>query len=233
MTARFEPVVVRPLPRPLKPFPHETESSFLSRLAAANATPVQRLQRPSLWLTSRLDPIDQLSVLSGQSRTTIQYAIPRWENKSWNVSNGPLALTPRWACRRCVARRTGNPQQDVMVWMSKHHDQVCIPHRLWIGRAVDSAARQYDLADLPEVVQAQRRHYRNHRPSPVRTSLNAGMQNSVITASGALLAALIGLSGALWATISNQRKQQQAQRDAWKKDGQRTSHPLLLVPGRH
>ncbi|WP_241266639.1 hypothetical protein [Streptomyces scabichelini] len=160
MTARFDPVVVRPLPRPLKPFPHETESSFLSRLAAANATPVQRLQRPSLWLTSRLDPIDQLSVLSGQSRTTIQYAIPRWENKSWNVSNGPPALTPRWACRRCVARRTGNPQQDVMVWMSKHHDQVCIPHRLWIGRAVDSAARQYDLADLPEVVQAQRRHYR-------------------------------------------------------------------------
>ncbi|MER6785712.1 hypothetical protein ABT330_13930 [Streptomyces sp. NPDC000658] len=43
------------------------------------------------------------------------------------------------------------------------------------------------------------------------------MQNSVITASGALLAAFTGLSGALWATISNQRKQQPAQRDAWKK----------------
>ncbi|MFE7973774.1 hypothetical protein [Streptomyces shenzhenensis] len=160
MSARFEPVVVRPLPRPLKPFPQETESSFLSRLAAANAMPVQRLQQPSHWLTSRLDPIDQLSILSGQPRTTIQYAIPRWENKSWKVSNGPLALTPGWACRRCVARRTGNPQQEVMVWMSKHHDQVCIPHRLWIGRAVDSTAGQYDLADLPEVVQAQRRHYR-------------------------------------------------------------------------
>lgn len=123
----------RPLPRPLEPFPQETESSFLSRLAAANATPVQRLQQPSHWLTSRLDPIDQLSVLSGQSRTTIQYAIPRCENKSWNISNGPLAPTPRWACRRCAARRTGNPQQEVRVWMSKHHDQVCIPHRLWIG----------------------------------------------------------------------------------------------------
>jgi hypothetical protein len=32
------------------------------------------------------------------------------------------------------------------------------------------------------------------------------MQNSLIIASGALLGALIGLSGLLWATISNQRK---------------------------
>ncbi|MFF6806243.1 hypothetical protein [Streptomyces sp. NPDC012616] len=160
MSPEFEPIVFRPLPRPLKPFPQETESSFLNRLATANALPVQRLQQPSRWLTSRLDPIDQLSVLSGQPRATIEYAIPRWKTQQWNVSQGPLAATPRWACRRCVARRTGNPQQDVMVWMSKHHDQVCIPHRLWIGRAVENPARQLDLTDLPEVVQAQRRHYR-------------------------------------------------------------------------
>jgi hypothetical protein len=109
-----------------------------------------------------LDPIAQLSALSGQPRAAIEYAIPRWNWKTqqWNVSQGPLAATPRWACRRCVTRRTGNPHQDVMVWMSKHHDQVCILHRLWIGRAVENPARQLDLTDLPEVVQAQRRHYR-------------------------------------------------------------------------
>ncbi|MEU6680907.1 hypothetical protein [Streptomyces sp. NPDC046925] len=50
------------------------------------------------------------------------------------------------------------------------------------------------------------------------------MQNSVITASGALLAALIGLSGALWATISNQRKQQQAQRDTWRHDRRKDAY---------
>lgn len=156
----FEAVVFRPLPRPLKPFPQETEASFLDRLATANAMPVQRLQRPSHWLDSRLDPVDRLSVLSGQPRTSIQYAIPRWERQAWNIPQGPFAATPRWACRRCVARRTGAPGQGVMVWMSKHHDQVCIPHRLWIGRAVEAPANQFDLADLPEIVAAQRRHYR-------------------------------------------------------------------------
>ncbi|MFJ3926498.1 hypothetical protein [Streptomyces sp. NPDC090022] len=160
MSARFEPIVFRPLPRPLKPFPQETEASFLNRLAAANAMPVRRLQQPSLWLTSRLDPTDQLSVLSGQPRTSIQHAIPRWEKQAWNLPQGPFAATIRWACRRCVARRTGNPDQGVMVWMSKHHDQVCVPHRLWIGRAVESPATQFDLADLPEIVAAQQRHYR-------------------------------------------------------------------------
>ncbi|AZQ35681.1 hypothetical protein EJ357_21075 [Streptomyces cyaneochromogenes] len=160
MSARFEPIVFRPLPRPLKPFPQETEASFLDRLAAANAMPVRRLQQPSLWLTSRLDPTDQLSVLSGQPRTSIQHAIPRWEKQAWNLPQGPFAATIRWACRRCVARRTGNPDQGVMVWMSKHHEQVCVPHRLWIGRAVESPATQFDLADLPEIVAAQQRHYR-------------------------------------------------------------------------
>ncbi|MFF6983399.1 hypothetical protein ACFZAV_38270 [Streptomyces sp. NPDC008343] len=160
MSARFEPIVFRPLPRPLKPFPQETEASFLDRLAAANAMPVRRLQQPSLWLTSRLDPTDQLSVLSGQPRTSIQHAIPRWEKQAWNLPQGPFAATIRWACRRCVARRTGNPDQGVMVWMSKHHDQVCVPHRLWIGRAVESPTTQFDLADLPEIVAAQQRHYR-------------------------------------------------------------------------
>jgi hypothetical protein len=40
------------------------------------------------------------------------------------------------------------------------HDQVCIPHRPWIGRAVEAPASQFDLADLPEIVAARKRHYR-------------------------------------------------------------------------
>lgn len=160
MSPQFEPVLLRPLPRPLKPFPQETEESFLGRLAAANAMPVHRIQQPSRWLASRLDSTGQLSILSGQPRTSIHYAIPRWKKQPGNFPQGPFAATPRWACRRCVARRIGNPDQHVKVWMSNYHDQVCIPHRLWIGRAVESPANQFDLAGLPEVVSAQRRHYR-------------------------------------------------------------------------
>ncbi|WSQ14851.1 hypothetical protein OG604_48005 [Streptomyces sp. NBC_01231] len=90
----------------------------------------------------------------------IQYAIPRWERRAWNFPQGPLAAPPRWACRRCVARRTGTPGQGVMVWMSKHHDQVCIPQAVWIGQAVEAPTNQIDLADLPEIVAAQKHHYR-------------------------------------------------------------------------
>lgn len=122
--------------------------------------PVHRIQQPSRWLPSRLDSIDQLSVLSGLPRTSIRHAIPQWEKQPGNFPQGPLAATPRWACRRCVARRTGNPDERVKIWMSNYHDQVCIPHRLWIGRAVETPSNQFDLAGLPEVVGAQRRHYR-------------------------------------------------------------------------
>ncbi|MEU5314364.1 hypothetical protein [Streptomyces sp. NPDC021562] len=58
------------------------------------------------------------------------------------------------------------------------------------------------------------------------------MQNSVITASGALLAALIGLSGALWATISNQRKQQQVQRDNWTYDRRKDAYLAFIDAAR-
>ncbi|MDX3458703.1 hypothetical protein PV396_43430 [Streptomyces sp. ME02-8801-2C] len=58
------------------------------------------------------------------------------------------------------------------------------------------------------------------------------MQNSVITASGALLAALIGLSGALWVTISNQRKQQQAQRANWTYDRRKDAYLAFIDAAR-
>lgn len=113
----FEAVVFRPLPRPLKHFPQETEASFLDRLATANAMPVQRLQRPSHWLDSRLG--------SGRPAQRPQRTAPNLDPvrdpplgaTGMDIPQGPLVATPRWACRRCVARRTGNPGQGVMVWM--------------------------------------------------------------------------------------------------------------------
>lgn len=61
---------------------------------------------------------------------------------------------------------------------------------------------------------------------------NAEMHSSLITASGALLAALIGLSGALWATISNQRRQQQAQRDNWTHDRRKDAYLAFIDAAR-
>lgn len=146
--------LVRPLPLPVKPFPRETEDSYLWRLSQTNKIPVQRLSSPSQWLLSRRDYVSRLSIVSGQPRDSLLRAIPHLGETEQRPRQ-----RARYACRRCVAQRTGTTNHSVWSWMTCH-DQVCVPHRLWIGRAVDSPAGQLDLTDLPKVVRAQRRHYR-------------------------------------------------------------------------
>lgn len=168
MTDHLAFTLVRPLPHPLAPFPRETQDSYLYRLSAANKIPVNQLQAPSRWLTSRLDYIDRLSILGGQPRHSLIKAIPLLDNDP-RAERPADSERPRWACRRCVAKRTG-ATGPVEVWMSRFHDQICIPHRLWIGRAVDFPSTQLDVSNLPELITAQRRHYRLlHHHGPVIT----------------------------------------------------------------
>ncbi|WP_200309410.1 hypothetical protein [Streptomyces adelaidensis] len=149
--------LVRPLPLPVKPFPRETEDSYLWRLSQTNKIPLQRLTSPSHWLLSQRDYVSRLSIVSGQPRASLLKAIPHLgKNKG---DPGRPRQRGGYACRHCVARRTGSTHHSVWTWTSCH-DQVCIPHRLWIGRAVDDPARQLDLTEFPEIVEAQRRHYR-------------------------------------------------------------------------
>jgi hypothetical protein len=150
--------MVRPLPRPVTPFPRETEASYLRRLGAANMVPVAQLKEPSHWLYSSQGYVARLAVLSGQPEDSLLKAIPQL-GRDPRSTRLDRTSAPHWACRRCAARRTGTLDR-IEVWRSQLHDQVCVTHRLWTGQAVESPAYQLDLADLPDIVRAQRHHHR-------------------------------------------------------------------------
>jgi hypothetical protein len=123
MSGVFRPALIRPLPITLPPFPGECESSYWGRLAKVNRVSLIRLRSPSRWLTSRLTSLDALSILSGQHRQSLLEAIP-----DLPVGDGsgrlveplmPDDLNARWACRRCVASRTG-ALFPARVWVSVH-----------------------------------------------------------------------------------------------------------------
>ncbi|MEU6142984.1 TniQ family protein [Streptomyces sp. NPDC047081] len=167
--------IVRPLPRPIAPFPGETEKSYLYRLSQINQVPVPRLLDPSLWLGSGLDELDRLSLISGQPRDRLIAAMPEARSRADDAVGGPapargMGFKPRQACRRCAAARTGNRNTPVMAWMSAAHDHVCLRHQLWLTIATESARYQFDVSGLPEIARAQRRHYwlmQRHGPVPV------------------------------------------------------------------
>jgi len=169
-----------PVPRIVVPLQDETRFSYLARVAAANHVPDRAVwsrlavrppdtdQDPlvaSRWIAA-LCGIDQQRLLSAVSELQVGSAGPA----------GPLPVTarplPRHArqappCRFCAARRGATPDRDVdpdwaleaEVWLSVE-DNVCRRHHIWIGPGATSYAQQLDLTRLPDVVQAQTRHYR-------------------------------------------------------------------------
>ncbi|WP_329252619.1 TniQ family protein [Streptomyces sp. NBC_01478] len=170
MTTPFRPVIFRPLPRSLPPFPNETLQSYCQRLAHANRIPAERLHTPSLWLAHDGDSVTallrRLTILTGLSRETFWHALPelRWRHEHGMSPLGrslppvvSMRLRPRWACRRCTATRT--PGQHVMTWVPIY-THICLQHRLWIGEAVAVTREQVDLAQMPGALWAQRRHHR-------------------------------------------------------------------------
>ncbi|MEV7190701.1 TniQ family protein [Streptomyces sp. NPDC093510] len=154
--------LIRLLPRPVTPFPQESETSYLHRLAEANGIRPQRALAQSYWLESRQSYIDRLSVASGQPPESLMRAIPNLGQKS--MTNHPQRpdFFPGVPCRLCVARRTGSYDRNrqVTAWRSRFHDQVCLRHRLWIGQPAGHYLIQADLSDLPDVLHAQQRHHR-------------------------------------------------------------------------
>ncbi|MEU9158429.1 hypothetical protein AB0D59_49880 [Streptomyces sp. NPDC048417] len=154
--------LIKPLPRPVVPFPQESEQSYLKRLGDKNKVLVQRLLNQSHWLNSQQDYIDRLAIASGQPRASLVRAIPLLGQQTGPFVPGRPDRSPALACRHCVARRTGNYTlvSPVTAWKSHFHDHVCPRHKLWIGKAVAYYHQQTDLSGLPDVVDAQRRHYR-------------------------------------------------------------------------
>ncbi|AQW48286.1 hypothetical protein ACIQPP_50610 [Streptomyces violaceusniger] len=154
--------LTRPLPRPVTPFPRESERSYLERMGAANGIQAQKVLAQSSWLESQQDYAERLAIVSGQPRETLLNAIPQLRQGSWPLLSDRPDFSVNIPCRLCVARRTGSYSyfSTVSAWSSRFHDQVCLRHKIWTGRSVENYMQQVDVTDLPDVIQAQRRHYR-------------------------------------------------------------------------
>ncbi len=154
---------VRPLPIPLRPADHETVASYVRRLAEANHVPDRELLRhfqASLGPYSTVN-IDRLAAGTGMPAAALRLALPELRNlreRTLAVKSGhevDLSINQiRPACRRCTAGHAGGRVEH---WQAPEIN-VCLRHRLWIGSGVDHPAQQLDIACLPEVVDAQRRH---------------------------------------------------------------------------
>ncbi|WP_211831505.1 MULTISPECIES: hypothetical protein [Streptomyces violaceusniger group] len=116
----------------------------------------------SSWLESRQDSIKRLAIVSGQSRETLLHAIPQLGQEPGPFLTDHPDFSVNAPCRLRVARRTGSYSHfsRVSVWSSRFHDQVCLRHKIWTGRSAENYMQQVDVTDLPDVLQAQRRHYR-------------------------------------------------------------------------
>lgn len=160
----------RALPRSVAPFHDETLASYHRRLAAANHLHTDDLL---VHVTGRSQPIgaaarhltaDQLAAVSRQPRRSLLLALPELRATTPDAATLPehgrtIAMVNRTrrrpVCRRCTAARgiTG----EVVCWV-RHDQNVCLVHRLWIGAGVRKADQQTDLAQLPDLLAAQRRH---------------------------------------------------------------------------
>ena len=151
-------MILRTLPDPIPPARHEVLASYIGRLAARHGldghglwVQISRLERPGS--TRRLVIPARLTALTGRSVHALAGALPELRDPSpdWAM----FRHQPQAGCQRCDARHPGGP----VVRLLPHHRYVCLRHRTWIGPPdIDQPA--VDLARLPELVDAQRRHLR-------------------------------------------------------------------------
>jgi hypothetical protein len=152
----------RPLPRTVIPVPGEYYLDYISRLADAN-----HLELPEL--TGALDDPAAVTLDPGQRKQHRQERLAAaagqplariarlyWDDAGLYLRDpGRFGQLLRPACRRCTARRgiTGP-----IACRLPAHQTVCRRHQLWTGPAARTHAAQLDISQLPEILQAQRRH---------------------------------------------------------------------------
>lgn len=166
------------LPRPIPPFPGETTRSYLHRLGVANQLQPGDL-RAHLTGTRHHAPVtaDGLAAVTGRPAHHLLRALPELR-----PDTAPVLPThvPRPVCRRCAARRgvfgTATSWQPAEV-------NLCPAHTTWLGPpARPHWDDQHDLVGLPEVTQAQRRHYRLARRHGRQAAADAFAEAAHITA---------------------------------------------------
>jgi hypothetical protein len=166
----------RPLPRTAIPVPGEYYLDYISRLAGANHLEL-------LELTGALDDPAAVTLDPGQrkqhrqerlaaaaSQPLARIARLYWDDAGLYLRDpGGFRQLLRPACRRCTARLgiTGP-----IACRLPPHQTLCRRHRLWTGPAARTHAAQLDIGQLPEILQAQRRHLAllHHHPWKARSS---------------------------------------------------------------
>jgi len=196
----------RPLPRTVIPVPGEYYLDYISRLVDAN-----HLELPEL--TGALDDPAAVTLDPGQRKQHRQERLAAaagqplariarlyWDDAGLYLRDpGRFGQLLRPACRRCTARRgiTGP-----IACRLPPHLTVCRRHRLWTGPAARTHAGQLDVSQLPEILQAQRRHLAqlDHQP----------WQDVEATISAATRAIYQALRDGTWIPGQRQRLQQLA-----------------------
>jgi hypothetical protein len=166
------------LPRAVPPFPGETTASYVHRLAVANELHPADLQA---HLAGRREhgpvALDSLVAATGRPRHALAWALPELRPGSGPALPGYVRRTVCW---RCAARRDSYPY--AAVWQPAE-TCLCLSHRIWLGSAAHPRLRrQYDVAALPEIIQAQERHSRLARRRGRQAAITAITEASRITA---------------------------------------------------
>ena len=125
--------------------------------------------------------LDALAAATGQSQRSLGYALP--ELRPGAVPRADPVLpghVRRKACWRCAARRDTFP--FATVWQPAEAS-ICPSHLIWLGSAAHPRhCGQYDVGGLPEILQAQRRHYRLARRHGRQAAIEALAEAAHITA---------------------------------------------------
>lgn len=161
----FEPLLISPLPRRVRPILNETIDSYLLRVGNANHLHPMELRSmitgESGHYTGRPRPIPahRLARLTGIPTRILALALPELAQVADDLL--PLAgrprpeiATTRPACMHCIGGRTAPPWGAPMVW-TLHEDAIlCLRHRCLHGQP------SYSLAKMPETTRANQRHRR-------------------------------------------------------------------------
>jgi hypothetical protein len=171
-----------PLPRPIPPFLGEATKSYLYRLAVANRLHPDDL-RAHVTGTRSYAPISlgSLAAVTGRSPHGLGHALPELRPGIIPGADPPLPVhVRRTVCYRCGLRR--GAFVFAVVWQPAEVT-LCPNHRIWLGPPVRGhRGGQYDVGNLPDILHAQRCHYRLARRYGQQTVADAFAEAAHITA---------------------------------------------------
>jgi hypothetical protein len=156
--------------------------SYLHRLGVANQLQPGDLRR-HLTGTRHHVPVtvDDLAAVTGRPAQHLLRALPELRPGT-TPEAGPVlpAHLPRPVCRRCATRRG---VFGIATSWQPAEVNLCPVHTTWLGPPARSHCDdQHDLRGLPEIAQAQRRHYRLARRHGRQAAAGAFAEAAHITA---------------------------------------------------